>query len=270
MKYICFTNNELLASSLDNLNPVDTIFIDLEKLGKDKRQGHTNSLISNHTYQDILNIRKSVRSSFLGVRIDPLNENTEFQVNKVIQNGADVIMLPMFSNIEEVKETISIINKRVYLDLLFETPKSLDLVDLIPKNLVRKIHFGINDLALAYSFNSMFSCLFSKAVISAAFRAFKRNIEFGLGGLGSLGSKPINPELIMAKLIQMKANRAILSRSFLKDIDISDFKSAKESAEKKLNELIEVENKLNSLCSDRLQIYIDELESKIKIISQEK
>ena len=68
----------------------------------------------------------------------------------------------------------------------------------------------------------------------------------------------------------MKANRAILSRSFLKDIDISDFKSAKESAEKKLNELIEVEKKLNSLCSDRLQIYIDELESKIKIISQEK
>ena len=257
MKYICFTNNNLIASSLDCLDSVDTIYIDLEKLNKSERQGHTNSWISNHTYEDILSIRNYVKSSLLGVRIDPVNLNTGKQINRVIKNGADVIMLPMFYSLEEVKKVISIINKRVFLDLLFETPQSLEIIDLIPKNSIRKIHFGINDLSLAFSYSSMFRCLFSDKLEFAASKAYQREFEFGLGGVGPLGSKPINPELLLAKMISLKANRVILSRSFLKEIDLTDFISAKKSAEIKLNELINVERNLFDLDNSEIKNKID-------------
>ena len=138
MKYICFTNNPLIVSSLDPIDEVDTIFVDLEVLGKNKRQKNTKSLISNHSYQDIDILRSKIKSSFLGVRIDPYNINTENQINKCIQNGAEVIMLPMFTNLDEIKKVLSIINKRAYLDLLFETPESLNLIDIFQKNLFEK------------------------------------------------------------------------------------------------------------------------------------
>lgn len=256
MKYICFTNNCLIASSLDELKSIDTIFVDLEILGKFDRQGHTSGLISNHTYEDIERLRKCIKSTCLGVRIDPFNSNSEYQINKCIRYGVEVIMLPMFSAVEEVNKVISLIDNRVSLDLLFETPKSLEIIDLIPKESIRKIHFGINDLSLAYSFKSMFDCLFFKGLEDAALKCFKKGFDFGIGGIGALGSKPIQPELILTKLITMKSNRAILSRSFLKKIETNNLISAKDSAKKNLEELINLERKI---------MFLDEKEIKHKL-----
>ena len=42
----------------------------------------------------------------------------------------EVIMLPMFSKVEEVKKVISLIDD--VFGLLFETPRSLEIIDLIP------------------------------------------------------------------------------------------------------------------------------------------
>ena len=82
MKYICFTNDCLIASSLDELKSIDTIFVDLEILesliGK-----ATSGLISNHTYEDIKKLRKCIKSTCLGVCIDPLNSNSEYQIINV-------------------------------------------------------------------------------------------------------------------------------------------------------------------------------------------
>ena len=48
----------IIANSLDRQESVDTIFVDLEIIGKEKRQGHTSSLISRHTKEDISNMKK--------------------------------------------------------------------------------------------------------------------------------------------------------------------------------------------------------------------
>ena len=257
MKYICFTNDCIIASSLDILNSVDTIFVDLEILGKFDRQGHTNGLISNHTFEDIKNLRNCLQSTCLGARIDPLNSNSEYQINKCIEYGVDVIMLPMFSTVEEVQKVISFINKRVSLDLLFETPASLEIIDFIPKESIRKIHFGINDLALAYSFKSMFNCLFFKGLENAAMKCMQKGYEFGIGGIGALGSKPINPELIFSKLIMMKSSRVILSRSFLKKIDTNNLNTARKTAKINLDALIALERKLMSLDEEQIKLKLD-------------
>ena len=263
MKYICFTNDRIIASSLDVLDSVDTIFVDLEILGKVDRQGHTNGLISNHTYKDIKNLRNCINSTFLGARIDPLNSNSVYQINKCIEYGVEVIMLPMFSTVQEVQEVITIIDKRVALDLLFETPRSLEIIDLIPKESIRKIHFGINDLSLAYSFKSMFKCLFLKELENAAFKCLKKGFDFGIGGIGALGSKPIKPELILTKLLKMKSNRVILARSFLQKIDKNNLISARYSAKFNLDELINLEKKLMLLDEQQIKIKLNFLKKMI-------
>lgn len=265
MKYICFTNNPLIVSSLDPIDEVDTIFVDLEILGKNERQRNTNSLISNHSYQDINILRTRIKSSFLGVRIDPFNFNTENQINKCIQNGAEVIMLPMFSTLDEIKEVLSIINQRAYLDLLFETPESLNLIDIFPKESIRKIHFGINDLSLAFSLHPMFKCLFSKELEIATNKAFQRGVDFGIGGIGAKGSKPYSPKLILSKIIKMKSSRVILSRSFLNEINLQNSFLAKKSAHMKIRELINLQNELANSDESKIQINIDIFKHQIKI-----
>ena len=257
MKYICFTNKCIIASALDKLEPVDTIFVDLEILGKVDRQGHTGGLISNHTYEDIKNLRNYINSSYLGARIDPFNANSEYQINKCIEYGVEVIMLPMFSTVEEVQKVISLIDKRVFLDLLFETPKSLEIIDFIPKKSIRKIHFGINDLSLAYSFKSMFNCLFFKELENAALKCFQLGFEFGIGGIGALGSKPISPDLIFTKLLKMKSSRVILSRSFLKKIETNNIDSAMNTAKNNLDELISLEKEIILLDEEQIKIKLD-------------
>ena len=50
---------------------------------------------SSHILSDIVNYRKSVQNAELLVRINPLWEKTKDEVDFAIDNGADILMLPM-------------------------------------------------------------------------------------------------------------------------------------------------------------------------------
>ena len=110
----------------------------------------------------------------------------------------------------------------------------------------------------------MFKCLFSKELEKATNKAFRRGIDFGIGGIGAMGSKPYSPELILSKIIKMKSSRVILSRSFLREIDLQNLLLAKKSAQIKINELINLQNSLIKLDESEIQINIDKLKKQIK------
>ena len=112
---------------------VDFIMVDLERIGKFERQGHLNTFISSHKPTDISVISSCLSTSGTScktlVRVNPLNPGTQDEVDMAISLGADMLMLPMFRTVEQVKSFFSIVRSRVPVILLVETVSALDVLD---------------------------------------------------------------------------------------------------------------------------------------------
>ena len=102
------TNKPSVAQIAEEVG-VDWIFIDMEFIGKDSRQGGLDTVQNHHTVEDVKNIQKAVIKSKLMVRVNPIHETLENypsskdEIEAVIEAGADIIMLPFFKTIQEVK-----------------------------------------------------------------------------------------------------------------------------------------------------------------------
>jgi citrate lyase beta subunit len=117
LKLMYITNDEKIAKIAENCG-VDWIFIDLEINSKVERQGHLNTVISCHSIGDVKKIRSVLTKSELLVRVNPIYEDSSEEIDKVINNGADIVMLPFFKNKEEVKTFVDYVNGRTKACLL--------------------------------------------------------------------------------------------------------------------------------------------------------
>lgn len=215
MKYFLFSNSPSLTKFFDSIDCIETIFVDLETLGKRDRQPNLQTFVSNHTIDDVLIIRKVVKSSQFGVRINPVNPNTANEINYLIKCGVDVIMLPFFHSLDEIYYVLDVINGKASLDLLLETPSSLLFVDQIPHNLIRNFHFGLNDLSISLKLNHIFAAYFNNKLIDAASSLYASNATFGFGGVGRVYSCPISSFNVLSRSLYLSGQRLILARSFI-------------------------------------------------------
>ena len=112
IKLMYITNRIDVAKIADNVG-VDRIFVDLERLGKAERQRGMDSVKSQHTVEDIKNIRREIKHAELLVRINPMHEATEEfcssaeEIEQVIEAGADIIMLDNMS-IDDMKTAVEL------------------------------------------------------------------------------------------------------------------------------------------------------------------
>ena len=123
MNLLYISNDINEVKKIDRIG-IDFIFIDLEINGKKERQGHLDTFISNHNIEDVKKIREVLKKSKLLVRVNPIGIRSKEEIDKVIEYGADVIMLPMFKTKEEVEKFILLINKRAKVCLLLETSEA--------------------------------------------------------------------------------------------------------------------------------------------------
>lgn len=98
-----FTNDPLLARRCDALEGLRLV-VDLERLGKAERQAGRNTFISAHTLEDVGRIKSELRRARLMVRVNPLYEGTPGEVDDAIAQGADLLMLPMFTDATTLRE----------------------------------------------------------------------------------------------------------------------------------------------------------------------
>lgn len=216
MKLMYITNEPELAKIADS-EGVDWIFIDLEILGKDDRQGHLDTVISRHNIEDIPSVKAVLKNSELLVRVDPINPNSKHEIEKVIKYGADIIMLPFFKKAEEVKEFIDYVGGRVKTCLLLETPESVDnLNSILELSGIDYIHIGLNDLHLGYGMKFMFELLSDGTVENIIKKIKAKNIVYGFGGIAKVGEGTLPAEVIIKEHIRLGSKMVILSRSFYK------------------------------------------------------
>lgn len=208
------TNNPEIALIAEK-SGVDWIFIDLEIVGKEERQGHLDTVISKHSISDIKPIKDVLTKSKLLVRVNPIHENSEKEINEVINCGADIVMLPYFKTKEEVAIFTSFIDKRVKTCLLLETPEAVEILDDILKvNGIDFIHIGLNDLHLGYKMKFMFELMANGSVERIIDKIKKTDIIYGFGGIAQLGQGLLPAENIIIEHYRLRSSMAILSRSF--------------------------------------------------------
>ena len=262
LKLMYVTNSPMVAQIAQKYG-VDRIWIDLETIGKQERQGHINSVKSNHSISDIKNIKPILSSSEMLVRINPLYENSKKEIDEVINAGADLIMLPMWRTVSEVKNFLNMVNGRVKTVLLLETKEAVECLDEI-LNLggFDEIHIGLNDLHLSYHLTFMFELLKNGIVEGICEKIKKKNIPYGFGGIAGIGQGVLHAEKIIAEHYRLGSTRAILSRSFCNTELIKDKEQINSIFRDRLYELREYEKFVEKQDSqfylkNKEEIYID-------------
>ena len=214
LKLMYITNSVDVALIAEKYG-VDRIWIDLETLGKQERQGHIDSVKSKHSINDIKKISPKLTKSEMLVRVNPINPCSKEEIDKVIEAGADIIMLPMWKSLDDVKNFLTIVDKRVKTTLLLETKEAVECLDEVLENGgFDEIHIGLNDLHLSYHLKFMFELLVNGTVEKICNKIKNYNIPYGFGGVARLGEGTLPAEKIIMEHYRLGSSRAILSRSF--------------------------------------------------------
>lgn len=208
---------------------VDWIFIDMEWIGKDIRQGGLDTVQNHHTIDDIRKIKSVLTVAKVLVRINPIHENyqgyfsSREEIDAAIDAGADILMLPFFKTISEVKEFIEYVNGRAKTCLLIETPESAVLLDsILETDGVDMIHIGLNDMCLALNMKFMFELLSNGIVEQIADKIRQKGIPFGFGGVATIAGGAVPGSMILKEHIRLGSSMVIVSRSFCNTDVITD------------------------------------------------
>lgn len=211
-----YLTNDPQVAAIAQAAGVDRIFLDLELRGKEERQGHLDTVISHHSIEDVRRLKAVLTSAQLLVRVNSMYAGSEAEINKVIADGADIVMLPYFKTVKEVSDFVSVCKGRVKTCLLFETPEAVEHIDeILAVPGIDEVHVGINDLHLGYHLNFMFE-LVANGTVEALCRKFaEKGIPYGFGGVGRPGSNVALPaERILAEHYRLGSSQVILSRAF--------------------------------------------------------
>lgn len=205
---------------------VDWIFVDLEINGKHARQGHLDTVISGHTVEDVRAVRAVVDRSQLLVRVNPMYDGSQREINEVIDAGADIVMLPFFHTRHEVADFVRTVAGRAKVCLLVETPQAVaNLEDILTVPGIDYLHVGLNDLHLGYGLPFMFDLLADGTVERLCRRFAQTGITYGFGGIARLGHGALPAENVLAEHYRLGSSMVILSRSFCNMNTMSDLGS---------------------------------------------
>jgi 2-keto-3-deoxy-L-rhamnonate aldolase RhmA len=101
-----FTQDPSLAILAESAG-VDSIILDWENHNKKSRQQNYSTEINCDTPEDVARISAEVRIP-VTVRINSLGLQTKSEISEAIINGAQIIMLPMATDSQEVKKFINV------------------------------------------------------------------------------------------------------------------------------------------------------------------
>ncbi|SHH04153.1 aldolase/citrate lyase/malate synthase family protein [Pedobacter caeni] len=214
MEFLIIENKPERARAFDEMG-VDRIFLDLEIIGKIERQGHLDTVISqHHQIEDIDPIKKELQQSKLLVRCNPIHEHSSSEINEIIGRGADIIMLPFFKSHFEVEHFLAIVDGRVGTTLLLETPEAFCRIDnILALKGIEEIHIGLNDLHLGMGLNFMFELISTGVVDYLVKKIEEKGLKFGIGGIANLEGGLIPGKSILSEHVRLGSSMAILSRS---------------------------------------------------------
>lgn len=250
LKLMYITNRPDVAQVAQKCG-VDRIFVDMEYIGKEERQGGLDTVKSHHTVEDVKNLRKVLNKTELLVRVNPIHDagenwcSSEEEINQVVEAGADIIMLPMAKTTDEIKRFVQYVGGRAKTMLLLETAEAKENIKaMLDVGGLDMVHIGLNDLHLSYGMKFMFQLL-TDGTVAELCEIFKSySIPYGFGGIARLGFGMLPAEHVIAEHYRLGSSMAILSRSFCDIYKTSDMAEVQRLFEQELRKIREYEAEL--------------------------
>lgn len=263
LKLMYITNNPEVARIAQDAG-VDRIMVDMEYIGKDIRQKKFGTPQNHHSFCDVGSIRKVLNKAQLVVRCNPIHKNVEgypdsrMETEKILELGADIIMLPYFKSAEEVRKHIGYVDGRAKVYLLLETSQAVEQLDEILKiSGIDEIHIGLNDLGICYDKKFLFEVLTDGTVEKICSKIREKGIPYGFGGIGSpegtrcMGKTMVPAENLIAEHYRLQSTRTILSRAFCNTARVTDLDQIRDIFESGVRDIRATEQK----CADGLVDY---------------
>ena len=243
IKLMYITNNKDVAKIVDKAG-VERVFVDMEYIGKDLRQGGKDTVQNRHTKEDVKQIRSVLKNAELLVRCNPIHDATasytssKEEIDAIVEAGADVIMLPYFKTAEEVKTFVELVGGRAKTFPLVETPEAVKVIDeILAIDGIDEIFVGLNDLSLGLGMRFMFELLADGTVEGLCNKFKAKGIPYGFGGVASLGKGLLHSEYVIAEHYRLGSSSAILSRSFCNVDKLSSLEEVEEIFDKELKKI---------------------------------
>lgn len=236
---------------------VDWIFLDMEFIGKDSRQGGLDTVQNHHTVEDVKNIRKAITKAKLLVRVNPIHDalenypSSKDEIDAVIEAGTDIIMLPFFKTVEEVRVFINYVGGRAKTLLLVETVEAANLIDeILEVPGIDMIHLGLNDLHLEKGMKFMFQLLTDGTVDMLTGKIKAKGIPFGFGGIAQLDTGMLPGAEVLKEHYRVGSSMVIVSRSFCNADVITDLDEVRAIFQKGIKEIRDLEAEIQNKPSD--------------------
>ncbi|MDE7019525.1 MAG: aldolase [Lachnospiraceae bacterium] len=244
LKMMYITNKPKVAHIVEK-HHVERIWVDLEIRGKSERQQGRNTVISTHTIEDVSIVRDSLSMADLMVRVNSIYDGSQKEIDECIRRGADIVMLPFFTEAEEVRRFLDYVGGRAKTILLVETigaEKNLDEILRLPG--IDEVHIGLNDLHIQYQKKFMFELLSNGKVEEILSKVRSYGIPCGFGGIARLDDGMLPARHIIAEHYRLGSTMAILSRSFYDSWISDDYEEIERAFKFGMDEIREYEERL--------------------------
>lgn len=235
IKLMYITRQPEVATVAENAG-VDRIFVDMEYIGKSDRQGGMDTVQSRHTLQDVKNIAVTLKKAELLVRCNPIHQATadytssKEEIDGIVENGAQIIMLPYFKTAKEVETFVRLVDGRAKTMPLMENREAAEnCAEILQVDGIDEMYIGLNDMSLSYGYKFMFQLLANGTVDRLAEQIQQKGLPFGFGGLASLTGGMLPGSYVLKEHYRLGSSRVILSRSFCDTQKITDMEVIKKT-----------------------------------------
>lgn len=233
IKLMYITNKPAVAEIIEQAG-IDWIFLDMEFIGKNARQGGLDTVQNHHTVKDVASVKAAVKNAKVLVRVNPIHEtlsdypSSEDEIEASIEAGADILMLPFFKTVEEVKEFVRLVDGRAQTLLLLETVEAASIIDeILEVSGIDMIHIGLNDMHLELGMKFMFELLANGTVEKLGNKIKAKGIPFGFGGIATLDGGALPGSMVLKEHVRLGSSMVIVSRSFCNTDIITDLNEVK-------------------------------------------
>lgn len=270
---LMYITNRTDVAEIAQANGVDRIFVDMEYIGKEERQGGVDSVKNSHTIADVEAVRSVLNKTELLVRVNPIHDATESycsseeEIDAVVQAGADIIMLPMAKKPEDLQRFVRAVGGRVKTMFLLETAEAADNVEeMLAVEGVDEIHIGLNDLHLSMKMKFMFELLCDGTVERLCNLIKQKGIPYGFGGIARLGYGMLPAENVITEHYRLGSSMAILSRSFCNVDKIADVSEISEIFSDEMKKIRELEKTVETYTCEQFSENQNEVAVKVEKI----
>ena len=173
------------------------------------------------------------------VRVNPIHEalsdypSSKDEINATIAAGADILMLPYFKTVEEVRTFIKLVGGRAKTLLLMETVEAANLIDeILEVPGIDMMYLGLNDMHLEIGMKFMFELLADGTVERLGDRIKAKGIPFGFGGVATLDGGALPGSMVLKEHLRLGSSMVIVSRSFCNTDMMTDLNEVKQIFDK--------------------------------------